>query len=186
MWVTEARLILRFSLSFKQESSMWPAFFGEHRSGRQKREMETVGLVFHSARSLPLLSLCWAVSMPTSARAERCRHLSARAPVPLSSWRVLCAGRVWQAITRLKQKRGDTFYASPNRQMNKSCKKIRKRKKRREKVGGLVWLLSHSLLVIWTTHPHIYSPHLSSEAGPRHQDEAAAVCIMLDQHEDTH
>lgn len=43
--------------------------------------------------------------------------------------------------------------------------------KKEIEAGGLMWLLGHSLPAIWTPHPHIHRPHLSSEDRPRHQDE---------------
>lgn len=90
---------------------------------RRERDGDTKSfwrLAFHSSQSPLLLSLLGSV------HAHLCQSWTLlpsvwSSSVPWSSWHV-CAGRVWQAITRLERKRGDVSHeASKWRKVYKSC-----------------------------------------------------------------
>lgn len=118
---------------------------------------------------LQSVPLCWAVSMPTSARAGRCCHLSGALQCLGLLGIFLCLESVTSHYQTQAEKRGYILRGK----MYESCIKTKQSRKTKEKLSAYVCLLNDSLLAI-THGPHTptHSQQMPSsalcEAGPRH------------------
>lgn len=153
--------------------------------GRQKRDGET-GLCFTPVG--PFCCLRWAASMPDSARAGRCRHLSGALHCP-GLLAMFALGACDKSLPDSSRKEGTYLNPFQWRKMYKSCKKKTNWRKNRH-VSACWMTLWLTCSFTWTTHTHTFTADalicpLWSQTRTHHVGwgRSAAGCIIWDHSE---